>query len=417
MNKKIRRKTNNLLKNWIIGVSVFFIILSLDSIFIMIYHTYFQNKYMLYTKDEYQLVDLEESTSSFIRNYEKVDRIKQFYNEMINSENYDYLEGIIQPVSIEEFKGDTIFYDEYAIENRKSTSEKRVKQVLLNDKIIEHTSLVDRIETGRIFNETDYIKTEKNSIPVILGANYKEYYSIGEKLKARQMLGIKVEYEIIGFLKVDSSIVVRNHYISLDSYIITPAYKVENNPKNMEELMYQGFFYLQKVNGTVKLKNGYSLVEFIQHLEKIRMKYNLFQIEILNVSMLATNLVKLMVYENIKMFILLSLGMLFFTIITMIFAFIMMLNADIYRYRVYLVCGYSMSIIKKEIWILLLKLLGIPTLLSWIISSTCLSDYSLLLFCFQSVLFTILYGVSFFVIQKYFKRMTVEKILKGENYD
>ena len=67
----------------------------------------------------------------------------------------------------------------------------------------------DCIGEGRGFCESDFQYKRNEKVPIILGNDYKSYYSIGDSIKLNY-LGKDFEYEIIGFFEQGLNIKIEN---------------------------------------------------------------------------------------------------------------------------------------------------------------------------------------------------------------
>jgi hypothetical protein len=87
-----------------------------------------------------------------------------------------------------------------------------------------------QVSDGRLFDEKDFVYTEGEPYPVLLGAEYKDFYKVGDIIEgSRQTTDDKLI--VIGFLKAGTLFAnmddVADPLITLDRYIIYPLYKEE----------------------------------------------------------------------------------------------------------------------------------------------------------------------------------------------
>lgn len=409
--------------NLLIAICILICILCIDILFLNMYNSYDKSRHILDTQNEYRLVDLEISTSDFIRNYKKVISIKSFHEELINNSNFIYYESIIQPTNVFNFKGNEIFLYNYEenlgdVEgNNRDIEYQNVKQLLINNNYAKKINLADIIQEGQNFKKEDYYTDNHKEIPAILGNDYIGVYKIGDTIDVMLQQDVYATYKVIGFLKPNSSAMVNGELIFLDRYIVSPSLNIRQLPEDIGELMYQGFLYLQKSNGIVKLSQGYKLQSFLSDLESLRIKYNIFDIGILNYSMLEINSLKMLVYEDIEMLVILFIVMFTFSAISIISHMIILINASLYTYKVYLLSGYSIREIQRSIFYKLLLLIFIPISISMMFIYFFLNEFKVLLFCFN-----IFFGITFFIltfiiVKIYFHNITMEKLIKGDSND
>lgn len=420
---KIESGKGSKTKSLLVIISILIATLSLNIIFIGVYNSYFKSEHLLNTTNEYRLVDLEQSTSSFIRNYNKINSLKQFNKEISSNNNFVYYEAIVQPTNIIDFKGTEKFLYNYeenirnALHNSDSSESKNVKQLLINYNFAQKIKLDNMLINGNPFSTVDFLTDNYQDIPIVLGYDYVGIYEVGDIINCMPQKDIESTFIVIGFLDKDSSVMVNNELIFLDRYILSPSLTITKEPSTMEEMMYQGFLYLQKSNGVVKLSNGYEFQTFLSDLEKLRIKYNIFDIGILNYSMLELNTLKLLVYENIKLLIFLGISALLFNVISIMSHMIILVKSSFYTYKVYLLSGYSTQDIKKSIWIKLLILIAIPIIISLLIVYVFLAEFVSVLLIFNTILFCTLFLCTFTLINLYLGNISMDKLIKGDYND
>lgn len=418
---KIESGKKSKIMSFVLGIGIFLVVLCLNIVFLTIYHAYFRSSPILDSEKEYRLVDLEESTSSFIRDYDKVTALKKFNKELNNSTQFQYYEAILQPLSLWSFQGNEIFFNGYEdnlVSEEDAKSEcPSVKQVLINEQYGNEINLHEMIEDGKSFMKEDFITDNYKEIPILLGADYRGIYKIGEIIEGMPQVGVDATYRVIGFLKKDSSMMVNGELIFLDRYILAPSLTIEKQPDTLEDLMYQGFLYLQKSNGIAKLSEGYSFQSFLSDLEKLRIQYNIFEITILNYSMLELNSLKMLVYENMKMLILIGIILFVFTCIAIVTYMILLIHSLLYTYRVYLLCGYGIGDIQRSMWMKLFHLIWIPIIFAIFVAYFFLREFLCTLLGFDVCLLAILFIFSFIFTRIYFQRITMEKLMKGDYND
>lgn len=420
---KIEYGDKGKVKKVLLSIGVFFVILCLNIVFLTVYHTQFSSSHILEKEKEYRLVDLEVSTSAFIRNYNKVIALKKFYKELSNHTKFQYYESIIQPNSIFNFKGDEKFLYNYE-DNLLSKEEKdsineyqNIKQILINKNYANKVKLHKMIANGRGFRQGEFITKNYKEIPVILGADYMGIYKIGERIDGMPQVDVMATYRVIGFLKKDTSIVVNGELVFLDRYFVTPSLTILKDPDSLSDLMYQGFLYLQKSNGTISLSDSYSFQNFLNDLERLRIKYNVFDIGVLNYSMLELNSLKMLVYENIEMLVSIGIILFIFSCISIGVYMILIIQSLLYVYRVYLLSGYSIREIQRSMCMKLFQVIWIPVITAMLVGGLFLREFLFELVIFDLVLLVIFFIFSLLLIWIYFRYITLEKLLKGDYND
>ena len=395
---------------------ILYILLNLvcvNILFSNVYDSYFELFPVNDSEDTYRLVDMEESVSSFVKDYEKVVHLKDFYNELGNNSLIEYYEEIEQPVEVDEFKATEIF--RYGYEEQFESDE--IKQILLNYNSWHNNNLCEKIIEGDDFKKSDFVQENFEEIPVILGYEYRDYYNIGDTMDVTLSTDVFGHYKVIGIMNKDTSIWVNDNLVYLDRYIIAPALTIQQEPCDYSDLIYQGFLYMQKINGVVKLSDNYSFQEFMVDFERLRIKYNIFDINILNYSTLETNALKLLLYENSNNLMGMLILMCTYIFISVIVYILIILNSSRYRFRVYIISGYRLLDLKKNIYCKILGIVVIPILFLLFINYEYWTDISGIMDLLDICMLITVCLLSMIAMFIFFKKNPVERIIHGDVND
>ena len=382
-------------------------------LFSNVYDSYFELFPVNDSEDTYRLVDMEESVSSFVKDYEKVVHLKDFYNELGNNSLIEYYEEIEQPVEVDEFKATEIF--RYGYEEQFESDE--IKQILLNYNSWHNNNLCEKIIEGDDLKKSDFVQENYEEIPVILGYEYRDYYNIGDTMDVTLSTDVFGHYKVIGIMNKDTSIWVNDNLVYLDRYIIAPALTIQQEPCDYSDLIYQGFLYMQKINGVVKLSDNYSFQEFMVNFERLRIKYNIFDINILNYSTLETNALKLLLYENSNNLMGMLILMCTYIFISVIVYILIILNSSRYRFRVYIISGYRLLDLKKNIYCKILGIVVIPILFLLFINYEYWTDISGIMDLLDICMLITVCLLSMIAMFIFFKKNPVERIIHGDVND
>lgn len=110
------------------------------------------------------------------------------------------------------------------------------------------------IASGREFEGEDYVYSEGNTIPVILGSAYTEYFQLGDSFSALY-LNKNIQIKVVGFLESGSYFCYSGtpDYIACDRYILMPSLSpVSEEPDNFYKIM-----LLQQLCGVIVSDIGY----------------------------------------------------------------------------------------------------------------------------------------------------------------
>lgn len=403
-------------ENTIYIIMILYILLNLvcvNILFSNVYDSYFELFPVNDSEDTYRLVDMEESVSSFVKDYEKVVHLKDFYNELVNNSLIEYYEEIEQPVEVDEFKATEIF--RYGYEEQFESDE--IKQILLNYNSWHNNNLCEKIIEGDDLKKSDFVQENYEEIPVILGYEYRDYYNIGDTMDVTLSTDVFGHYKVIGIMNKDTSIWVNDNLVYLDRYIIAPALTIQQEPCDYSDLIYQGFLYMQKINGVVKLSDNYSFQEFMVNFERLRIKYNIFDINILNYSTLETNALKLLLYENSNNLMGMLILMCTYIFISVIVYILIILNSSRYRFRVYIISGYRLLDLKKNIYCKILGIVVIPILFLLFINYEYWTDISGIMDLLDICMLITVCLLSMIAMFIFFKKNPVERIIHGDVND
>ena len=403
-------------ENTIYIIMILYILLNLvcvNILFSNVYDSYFELFPVNDSEDTYRLVDMEESDSSFVKDYEKVVHLKDFYNELGNNSLIEYYEEIEQPVEVDEFKATEIF--RYGYEEQFESDE--IKQILLNYNSWHNNNLCEKIIEGDDLKKSDFVQENYEEIPVILGYEYRDYYNIGDTMDVTLSTDVFGHYKVIGIMNKDTSIWVNDNLVYLDRYIIAPALTIQQEPCDYSDLIYQGFLYMQKINGVVKLSDNYSFQEFMVDFERLRIKYNIFDINILNYSTLETNALKLLLYENSNNLMGMLILMCTYIFISVIVYILIILNSSRYRFRVYIISGYRLLDLKKNIYCKILGIVVIPILFLLFINYEYWTDISGIMDLLDICMLITVCLLSMIAMFIFFKKNPVERIIHGDVND
>lgn len=129
-----------------------------------------------------------------------------------------------------------------------------------------------RLKAGRSFSEGDFSLTYEDVIPVILGNEYRETLSIGDKLKLRYYLD-EIAVEVVGFLEEGAIMKLPSFYSEIDGYMVLPDIKIpkENYEKQRKNDI---IMMLEKCEGYLGLYRTDDFAQTIEELKSISGKYD-----------------------------------------------------------------------------------------------------------------------------------------------
>lgn len=216
---------------------------------------------------EVQLIDNVEPISVFLSSYEKISNVKNQFDLMNNSENFEFYVTVNQPQYIESFPG----YDNLPHEHGgdRLTDINGVEFVQLPFVEMNDNSL--RKNSVYTFNESDFYAMYKgNNLPALFPEELKNSFSKGQIVLAK-IHGISVRIEIRDFTSNSDAVII-------------PAQFFPEISRDEERLKAEGIHYLQMISGTAVLNDNYSLVDFFNEIESYRNETNGIILDALNIS-------------------------------------------------------------------------------------------------------------------------------------
>lgn len=343
--------------------TIFLLLLFILSISFMIYAISFYYSVSIkketveqaYNKNYYQLYDnfVGEAEEDFSNEKDNLLRLKNFYNEMNECNDFSFFTIINQPVYIKDVNVKEQFY--YGYEN---TGKKQIidvneeennyhclKCVQINKNVIDEFNLKTETEKEYIDN-WDNISIEDSCIPIILGNNYKSEFKLNQEFRILYLSKF-INAKVIGFFDNGANIYSNGDMLYLDSYIVMPSFNFKQLPKTEEEKSLQLSMYLQKSAGVISSTLSANDVQGIinQMAEKYDLTlYTVKEADISNIKifrMEANTFSLLLLSISIIIVILSSIG-LSLTLSSKI-------EENISTYAIHLLTGASLSDIKKYI--------------------------------------------------------------------
>ncbi len=229
------------------------------------------------TYGENQFLRIEDARTNsyeeFISQSNYLGKMKSVYQKMMNSEVFTYLPEFTNQVylsGIQDHKGySKMLFDNsedsgFSLEcyDGKSYLYYGVNGVWIGKDVLETYGLEP--ESGRFFQDKDLAPIHTgDTVPIILGADYKEYYSLGDHIKGDIMIA-NVNFEVIGFLKKGATMKLielgHSKFVELDRFVVVPLPDYPNtmdtDDEEAQRMIYEmktlGFVYTDKNPDTVQ---------------------------------------------------------------------------------------------------------------------------------------------------------------------
>lgn len=161
------------------------------------------------------------------RDQHALDEVASFVDRIDDEPGFDFISSYDQPVTVQDFRGDDRFDVGYGTEytlngkyqDESGRSVQDIKSIQLNETAYEFAGL--SVQDGEPI-DWDAVDWGSGRMPVLLGAEYRGVYELGQRLTGSVILQ-EQELEVVGFLEPNSAMYFRgdaNHY--LDDTVIVP---------------------------------------------------------------------------------------------------------------------------------------------------------------------------------------------------
>ncbi|MBO0422583.1 hypothetical protein [Enterococcus plantarum] len=225
---------------------------------------------------------------NFRQSKESLTTVKSFYEKLNTNETINFISSFDQPLQIEDFKGKIEFNEAYGTDmeiignyidpmTKKEVFDAKCFQV--SKKFFDHYKL--ETENDALFPWDD-INIDNHTLPILLGSNYKNSYSVGETIKGSFYLK-PFDFKIIGFLKENTSVFYKNDLNKyLDDYIIIPYPEKLSNVSD-ENKEFVGILYFAMLNGDVIINQNKGLDYLTKQLSNIAKETGFYDYTLLGV--------------------------------------------------------------------------------------------------------------------------------------
>lgn len=128
--------------------------------------------------------------------------------------------------------------------------QQQVPCVQLSANVLSDFSL--NVQSGETFTPSDYTHSAGSAIPVLLGADYKGNFSIGDLFTA-DYLYTTYPFQVTGFVQPGAAFTSYGSTILMDDKIIMPSFEFNYPPTGEKEYTTQKIHYANKTSGKIKV--------------------------------------------------------------------------------------------------------------------------------------------------------------------
>lgn len=176
-------------------------------------------------------------------------RMESIYQEISRDKDFEYIEVMNQPIEyIGKYQGSNstvLGGANCKNQNVDGVLVTPLQSLQISDKIQKDIGIKELIASGKCWKNEDFFWDNVSDIKIIVGHNYKNSFNVGDRISAYYLGKTKVNFQVIGILKENSSINYLGEDVSIDNSILMPAINLKADC--MENSMFAKILYLQKV--------------------------------------------------------------------------------------------------------------------------------------------------------------------------
>lgn len=130
--------------------------------------------------------------------------------------------------------------------------ENQIQSVQIGLNVQDDMSL--QVQSGRLFNQLDYIFEAGKPIPVILGSQFQEHFRVGDQFQA-EYLFVPYTFQVIGFLSPNSTVTFIDQH-NLDNCVVMPSGQFVSLPKTKKQEDSQLIHTANRASGILKVEGN-----------------------------------------------------------------------------------------------------------------------------------------------------------------
>lgn len=232
-----------------------------------------------FEKQYYQLTDLDSSLGALLNQEDVLTRLNDFNEDLRKSEQFifiEFLPNVVEIIGEWDKPVELVNGYEYGVDlsnQAVSVNDKELLITPINCISMDQYAwdLYDlSLSEGSEFEEIDYILKEKK-LPLILGSEFKDYYSLGEEIPLlyffEEWTGV-----VKGFLEEDEVIKQDWNEYLLNKRILVPSFEEISEGVDID---LQKMLYYAQLEGYVLLEDKSDYSKANKEIKKISQKYNL----------------------------------------------------------------------------------------------------------------------------------------------
>lgn len=160
---------------------------------------------------------------------------------------FSYYEIYQQPLDFSQNRMNDEYYS-YTTKELSSSND-QVLSIQISENVQDDFKI--SVASGRKFFPEDFSLTRGQAIPVLMGSEYANFYSLGDTFSAHYLYS-PFTFKIIGFLDSTSDISISVGSTDLDKYIVMPSFSFDYLPATETEYVTQKIHLANKTSGIVR---------------------------------------------------------------------------------------------------------------------------------------------------------------------
>lgn len=204
----------------------------------------------------YRIIDnlVGQYEEDFFRDSDALGKLKIMYAQLINNDNFEYLEMYDNPIVLigENIKDELLYRYEYGegdghrgIENGEIYNE--IKCFWMSCNVGDIFDI--QCQKGSLWKEETKNETPT---PIVLGSDYLGIFEVGDMIDGLSPVDEDARFQVYGILDEGEYVVHRGKVLNLDRYVLIPLQDAKNLAATKEEIGSHRILYLFKINGALR---------------------------------------------------------------------------------------------------------------------------------------------------------------------
>lgn len=278
-----------------------------------------------------------EAEDAFFTDELASNRIKAYIEALEKSETYPYYHYGNHSLEIEKILPD-VFDEYYDAPQMMDPEIQKLRAKQINEQVmIDYPfSVVD----GRTFTHHDFQYKEAQPIPVLMGADYSQYFSVGDIINV-QYFAIPTSIEVIGFIHPDVYFPFNHIFQYENKSVIMPMLHFPEIVNDKDDDLLKRRSYLQYVHGIFSLENNQDFADLFRHVNSTKDQYQMFDVIFMELDLQQAQLLGLSANNQIHIIRAICLLSFMLSFVIVFISSVSLQKINQRRYAVLYLCGAS----------------------------------------------------------------------------